>query len=191
MRMDPGRELDARTIVNEWDERRLAQLFQRYGEERYARQIARAIARRRAQGAAREHLRARGRRSNAVPVPARFGGGHPAKRVFQAIRIAVNDELASLDRALPPAWELLAPGGRLAAISSHSLEDRRVKRFLAALARGCVCPPDLPICACGRTPEAEPLTRRAVAPTTGEVAQNPRAASGRLRVARKLDGSEA
>ena len=99
----------------------------------------------------------------------------------------MNDELASLDRALPPAWEVLGPGGRLAAISFHSLEDRRVKQFLAGLARGCVCPPDLPICACGRTPEAEVLTQRAVAPTPGEVAQNPRAASGRLRVARKLE----
>ncbi len=98
----------------------------------------------------------------------------------------MNDELASLDRALPPAWELLAAGGRLGAIAFHSLEDRRVKRFLAALARGCVCPPDLPVCACGRTPEADLLTRRAVAPTPGEVAQNPRAASGRLRAARKI-----
>jgi 16S rRNA (cytosine1402-N4)-methyltransferase len=188
MRMDPTRELDARTVVNEWDERRLAQLFRSYGEERFARQIARAIGRRRSRGPIETTYELVETIKSAVPAPARFGGGHPAKRVFQAIRIAVNDELASLDRALPPAWELLAPGGRLGAISFHSLEDRRVKRFLAALARGCICPPDLPVCACGRTPEAELLTQRAVAPTPGEVAQNPRAASGRLRAGRKIAG---
>jgi 16S rRNA (cytosine1402-N4)-methyltransferase len=125
-------------------------------------------------------------------VRRRFGGGHPAKRVFQGVRIAVNGELDSLDRALPLAWELLRPGGRLAAISFHSLEDRRVKRFIADRARGCVCPPDFPVCVCGREPEAEVLTPRAVAPTAGEVAQNPRAKSGRLRVARRLTpGDEA
>jgi 16S rRNA (cytosine1402-N4)-methyltransferase len=191
MRMDTEQELDARTVVNEWDERRLAQLFRTYGEERFARQIARAIARRRATAPLETTYELVEAIKSALPAPARFGGGHPAKRVFQAVRIAVNDELASLDRALPPAWELLAPGGRLAAISFHSLEDRRVKRFMAGLARGCVCPPDLPICACGREAEAELLTQRGVAPTPGEVAQNPRAASGRLRAARKLDGSGA
>src|SRR6185369_12275074 len=113
----------------------------------------------------------------AIPVPARFAGGHPAKRVFQAIRIAVNDELAQLDAALPLAWDVLAPNGRFAGISFHSLEDRRVKRFLAARAQGCICPPDLPICVCGHEPEAELLTRRSVAPTPGEVAANPRARS--------------
>ncbi|HEX8053999.1 MAG TPA: 16S rRNA (cytosine(1402)-N(4))-methyltransferase RsmH, partial [Thermoleophilaceae bacterium] len=191
MRMDSEQELDARTVVNEWDERRLAQLFRSYGEERFARQIARAIVRRRAEAPLETTYELVEAIKSALPAPARFGGGHPAKRVFQAVRIAVNDELASLDRALPPAWDVLAAGGRLGAISFHSLEDRRVKRFLAALARGCVCPPDLPICACGRTPEADVLTQRAVVPTSGEVAQNPRAASGRLRVARKLEGDEA
>ncbi|HEX8647748.1 MAG TPA: 16S rRNA (cytosine(1402)-N(4))-methyltransferase RsmH [Thermoleophilaceae bacterium] len=191
MRMDTTRELDARTVVNDWDERRLAQLFRSYGEERFARQIARAIGRRRSRGPIETTHELVETIKSAVPAPARFGGGHPAKRVFQAIRIAVNDELASLDRALPPAWELLSPSGRLGAISFHSLEDRRVKRFLAALARGCICPPDLPVCACGRTPEAELLTQRGVAPTPGEIAQNPRAASGRLRAARKISGGEA
>jgi 16S rRNA (cytosine1402-N4)-methyltransferase len=186
MRMDPGQELDARTVVNDWDERRLAQLFRGYGEERFARQIARAIERRRRREPIETTNELVETIKSALPAPARFGGGHPAKRVFQAIRIAVNDELGSLDRALPPAWSVLRPGGRLAAISFHSLEDRRVKRFLAARARGCICPPDLPICACGRTPEAELLTQRAVAPTAGEVAHNPRAGSGRLRAARKL-----
>jgi 16S rRNA (cytosine1402-N4)-methyltransferase len=191
MRMDTTQDLDAREVVNTWDERRLAQVFQRYGDERFARRIAREIVRKRARAEIEttnelvEVIKA------AVPTPAHFGGGHPAKRVFQAIRIAVNDELGSLDRALPAAWGVLRPGGRLGAISFHSLEDRRVKRFLADRARGCICPPDLPICGCGRVPEAEVLTQRAVAPTPGEVAHNPRAASGRLRAARKLTSGEA
>jgi 16S rRNA (cytosine1402-N4)-methyltransferase len=189
MRMDPGQDLDARAVVNDWDERRLASAFQRYGEERYARPIARAIAARRE----REPFATTGDLAevikSAVPAPARFAGGHPAKRVFQAIRIVVNDELGSLERALPAAWELLRDGGRLAAISFHSLEDRRVKRFLADRARGCICPPDLPICACGREPEAELITRRAVVPAAAELADNPRSGSGKLRAARKLGGS--
>jgi 16S rRNA (cytosine1402-N4)-methyltransferase len=187
MRMDTEQELDAREVVNTWDGRRLAQLFQRYGEERYARQIARAIVRRRDRAPIDTTNELVDTIKNAVPAPARFGGGHPAKRVFQAIRIAVNDELGELDRALPAAWAVLRTGGRLGAISFHSLEDRRVKRFLADRARGCICPPDLPVCGCGRVPEAEVLTGRAVAPTSGEVAQNPRAASGRLRAARKIE----
>jgi 16S rRNA (cytosine1402-N4)-methyltransferase len=189
MRMDPGQELDARAVVNDWDERQLAQVFRRLGEEPNARRIAREIVRRRRSapilttGGLVEAIEA------ALPAAVRrkFGGGHPAKRVFQAVRIAVNGELDSLDRALPLAWGLLRPGGRLAAISFHSLEDRRVKRFLAERARGCVCPPDFPVCVCGRVPEAELLTQRAVAATAGELAQNPRAKSGRLRAARKLD----
>jgi len=118
---------------------------------------------------------------SALPAPAVFAGGHPAKRTFQAIRIAVNDELEQLDRALPLAWDVLGAGGRLGVIAFHSLEDRRVKRFLAARARGCICPPDFPVCACGRTPEAELLARRAVTPTPGEIAANPRSRSARLR----------
>jgi 16S rRNA (cytosine1402-N4)-methyltransferase len=187
MRMDPAQALDARAVVNDWDERRLASAFQRYGEERYARAIARAIVKRREQAPFETTGELAETIKSAVPAPARFGGGHPAKRVFQAIRIVVNDELESLDRALPAAWELLRPGGRLAAVSFHSLEDRRVKRFMADRARGCICPPDLPVCACGRTPEADLLTRRAVVPGAAEVADNPRASSGKLRAARKLE----
>jgi len=187
MRMDPEQELTAADIVNTWDERQLARLFREYGEERFAKPIARAIGR----GRARTPLETTNELVevivDAIPAPARFAGGHPAKRVFQAIRIAVNDELAQLDAALPRAWELLRPGGRFAGISFHSLEDRRVKRFLAARAQGCICPPDLPVCACGREPEAELLTRRSVAPTPGEVAANPRARSARMRAARKLE----
>ena len=190
MRMDPDRELDARAIVNGWDERRLAQLFRRYGEDPNARIIAREIVRRRE----KVPFETTGQLVDAVEsaLPAairrRFGGSHPSKRVFQAIRIAVNEELESLDRALPAAWALLRPEGRLAAISFHSLEDRRVKRFLAERARGCICPPDLPVCGCGRTPEAELLTRRAVAPSPGEIADNPRSRSAHMRAARRIDG---
>jgi 16S rRNA (cytosine1402-N4)-methyltransferase len=191
MRMDSGQALDAREVVNEWDERRLAQILRAFGEERYARRIARAIAARRAERPLETTNELVDTIKSAVPAPALFGGGHPAKRVFQAIRIAVNEELAALDRALPAAWSVLRPGGRLAAISFHSLEDRRVKRFLADRARGCVCPPELPVCVCGREPEAEVLTRRPVAPTQGEVAQNPRAKSGKLRAARRIDPERA
>jgi 16S rRNA (cytosine1402-N4)-methyltransferase len=193
MRMDPTQDLDAREVVNSWDERRLAQVLRRHGEEPNARRIAREIEHRRRRaplettGALVEAIEA------ALPAAVRrsFGGGHPAKRTFQAIRIAVNAELDSLDRALPLAWSVLREGGRLAAISFHSLEHRRVKRFLADRARGCICPPDLPVCVCGREPEAELLTRRAIAPTPGEIADNPRSKSGRLRAARRLGEGEA
>ncbi len=188
MRMDPDQELTASEIVNTWDDRRLARLLREYGEERYATQIARAIVR--ASGAASEltttHELVDVIKAS-VPVHAPFASGHPARRTFQALRIAVNDELAQLDAALPLAWDLLRAGGRFAAISFHSLEDRAVKRFLAARARGCVCPPDLPVCVCGHEPEAELLTRRAVAPTAGEIAANPGLSSAHLRAARKLE----
>jgi 16S rRNA (cytosine1402-N4)-methyltransferase len=187
MRMDPEQSLTAEEIVNTWDERRLARLLREYGEERYAAQIGRAIVRTRQREPLCTTQKLVDTIKTAVPVPAQFAGGHPAKRTFQALRIAVNDELIQLEQALPAAWELLAPGGRMAAISFHSLEDRLVKRFFAARARGCVCPPDLPICVCGHEPEAELLTRRAVAPTPGEVAANPRSRSAHLRAARKLE----
>ena len=183
MRMDPAQDLDAREILNTWDRRRLARTLREYGEERFADRIAGEIIRRRPLETTFELVDAI---TAAIPAPARFAGGHPAKRTFQAIRIAVNDELAQLEAALPLAWDVLRVGGRLAAISFHSLEDRRVKRFLAEKARGCICPPDLPVCACGRTPEAEPVFRRSVVPTPGEVADNPRSKSARLRAARKL-----
>jgi 16S rRNA (cytosine1402-N4)-methyltransferase len=183
MRMDPAQALTAAELVNTWDRRRLARVLREYGEERYAERIAGQIVRRRPLHTTFELVDAI---TAAIPAPARFAGGHPAKRTFQAIRIAVNDELAQLDAALPLAWDVLEVGGRFAAISFHSLEDRRVKRFLAERARGCICPPDLPVCACGRTPEAEPVFRRSVAPTPGEVADNPRSKSARLRAARKL-----
>jgi 16S rRNA (cytosine1402-N4)-methyltransferase len=187
MRMDPAQPLTAAEVVNTWDERRLARLLREYGEERYSSQIARAIGRARGRQEFASTQQLVDAIKTAVPIPAQFAGGHPAKRTFQALRIAVNDELTQLEEALPIAWDLLGTGGRLAAISFHSLEDRMVKRFLAARARGCVCPPELPICVCGREPEAELLTRRAVAPTPGEVAANPRSKSAHLRAARKLE----
>ncbi len=191
MRMDPGQELTAEEIVNTWERRRLAQALRQYGEERFADRIAGEIVRRRAVAPLRSTFELVDAITAAIPAPARFGGGHPAKRTFQGIRIAVNDELVQVDDALPRAWELLAPGGRLAVLSFHSLEDRRVKRFLADRTQGCICPPDLPVCACGRTPEAELVFRRSVAPTPEEVAANPRAKSARMRAARKLDPSAA
>jgi 16S rRNA (cytosine1402-N4)-methyltransferase len=187
MRMDPRQTLTAREIVATWDERRLARLLRQYGEERYAGQIGRAIVRERRRRELTTTQELVDVIVSAVPTPARFAGGHPAKRTFQALRIAVNDELGQLTEALPLAWEILAPGGRLAAISFHSLEDRIVKRYLVDRARGCICPPELPICVCGRQPEAELLTRRAIAPSPGEIADNPRSRSAHLRAARKLE----
>ncbi len=186
MRMDPSLERSAHELVNESEPRHLETIFRDLGEERYARPIARAIVRARQKAPIDSTIALVDVITRAVPAPARFAGGHPAKRVFQALRIAVNDELGQLDAALPLAWDVLRIGGKLGAISFHSLEDRRVKRFLVARAQGCICPPDLPICACGREPEAELVSRRAIAPSPGEVAANPRARSARLRGASKL-----
>ena len=186
MRMDPAQELSAREIVAQWDEQRLARTLRDFGEERHANAIARAIVRRRAEAPIETTLELVDTINPAIPAPARFAQGHPAKRVFQALRIAVNDELGQLDRALPLAWRLLREGGVLAGIAFHSLEDRRVKRFMSERARGCICPPELPVCVCGREPEAALIARRSIVPSAEEIAENPRAASARLRVARKL-----
>ncbi len=186
MRMDPSDEVSAADVVGTWSERELETIFRTYGEERYARQIARGIGRRRKEspiertGQLVDVVRA------SIPAPARFGEGHPAKRVFQALRIEVNHELESLEAGLPAAFDMLREGGRLAVISFHSLEDRIVKRFLRARARGCTCPPEFPVCVCGREPEARILTPRPVRPAAREVELNPRAASARLRVAAKI-----
>jgi 16S rRNA (cytosine1402-N4)-methyltransferase len=191
MRMDPDQELSAWEIVNRFDQRRLRAIMWELGEERHAGAIARAIVQRRSTRPLQTTLELVETINSAIPAPARFAAGHPAKRVFQAVRIAVNDELTQLEGGLPAAWQLLRPGGVLGAIAFHSLEDRRVKRFLAARARGCVCPPELPVCVCHRTPEAELRPRRAIVPSVVEVARNPRAASARLRAARKLDSEAA
>lgn len=187
MRMDPSLAVSAADLVNTASEQDLTRWFRAYGEERYAKPIARAIVRRRDDAPLRttgdlvEVIR------GAVPTPALFAGGHPARRVFQALRIAVNDELGILERALPAAFDVLAPGGRLAVISFQSLEDRMVKRFMRDRARGCICPPDMPVCGCGRVPEARLISPKAVKAVTGEIAMNPRAHSARLRVIAKVD----
>jgi 16S rRNA (cytosine1402-N4)-methyltransferase len=185
MRMDPSAEHSARDLVNEASERELTDIFRGYGEERYARQIAKAILRRRKQAPFERTGELVETIKGAIPAPARFGEGHPARRVFQALRIAVNDELASLEAALPAALETLRPGGRLAVISFHSLEDRIVKRFLRREERGCTCPPEFPVCVCGREPALRALNRKAIRPSSDELAANPRAGSARLRAAVK------
>ena len=185
MRMDPSDEVSAADVLADRNERELEAIFRRYGEERYARQIARGIVRRRGEspiertGQLVDVVRA------SIPAPARFGEGHPAKRVFQALRIEVNHELESLEAGLPAAVEMLRPGGRLAVISFHSLEDRIVKRFLRERARGCTCPPEFPVCVCGREPELRILTPKLLRPSAREVELNPRASSARLRAAIK------
>jgi 16S rRNA (cytosine1402-N4)-methyltransferase len=183
MRMDTRQKFTAADLVNEWPESRIAQVLRRFGEERHAGGIAREIVGRRPISTTSELVDAI---KAGMPASARFGAGHPAKRSFQAIRIAVNGELEALEEALPLAWSQLQVGGRFAAISFHSLEDRPVKQFLVAKARGCVCPPELPVCVCGHEPEAELLTRRAVSPGPEEAERNPRSRSAHLRAALKI-----
>jgi 16S rRNA (cytosine1402-N4)-methyltransferase len=182
MRLGADCPLTAEVLVNEWDERRLAGIIRRFGEDPYAARIAAAIVRARPVCDAAELA---GIIAAAVPAHARRGA-HPARRTFQALRIAVNDELGALADGLEAALSLLQPRGRIAVISYHSLEDRMVKRRFAAGATGCVCPPDLPVCGCGRTAALRLLTRRPLVPGEAEVAANPRARSARLRAAEKL-----
>jgi 16S rRNA (cytosine1402-N4)-methyltransferase len=187
MRMDQTTGRTAADLLATATEEELAGWMRTYGEERYAKPIARAIVRTRETRPIRctcdlvEVIR------GSIPTPALFAGGHPAKRVFQALRIVVNDELGILERGLERAFQMLAPGGRLAVISFHSLEDRMVKRFMQAKARGCVCPPDLPQCVCGRTPEAILALGKSQAPRKEELERNPRSHSARLRALVKAD----
>ncbi|MEV4423696.1 16S rRNA (cytosine(1402)-N(4))-methyltransferase RsmH [Patulibacter sp. NPDC049589] len=190
---DPGAATDddvpqisAAEIVATWDVPDLTRALRDYGEERYALKIAKAIVREREKAPIDTTGRLVDVVTGAIPTPARHVGGHPAKRTFQALRIVVNDELGQVDRALPAAWDLLGVGGRLAVISFHSLEDRRVKRFVSSLLRGCVCPPDLPVCVCGQEPQAEVLGKGGVVPAPEEQQQNPRSRSARLRGARRI-----
>lgn len=175
MRFDPDQPLTAADLVNRLPERELARLLREYGEEPRARAIARAVVRHRPVRTARQLARI------VEGAVGRRGRLHPATRTFQALRIAVNRELEVLEEGLREAVDLLAPGGRLAVLSYHSLEDRIVKRFLREMARGCTCPPDLPRCRCGRGPVLRPLTRKPVRPRPEEVRENPRARSARLR----------
>jgi len=185
MRFDTSRGVSAADLVNTLEERELADLLYHYGEERRSRQIARRIvaARERAPITRTSELA----RLVAVGVQGRPGGISPATRTFQALRIAVNDELGSLEAALPAALEILRPGGRLAVISFHSLEDRIVKRYFQAEEKGCVCPPELPACVCGRVPRLRILTKHPVVPSDDEQSGNPRSRSAKLRVAERLD----
>jgi 16S rRNA (cytosine1402-N4)-methyltransferase len=187
MRFDTGRGVPAAELLATLDANELTALFRRYGEEPKAGRIARAIveARREAPIETAEELAALVERV-VPPNPRQPRRTHPATRVFQALRIAVNEELEALEAGLAAAVDLLRPGGRLVVLSYHSLEDRIVKRFLAAERRGCVCPPELPVCVCGRNPRLRLLTRRSVTPTPEEVAANPRSRSARLRAAERL-----
>ncbi|HZC76399.1 MAG TPA: 16S rRNA (cytosine(1402)-N(4))-methyltransferase RsmH [Ktedonobacterales bacterium] len=183
MRFDMSQGQPAADLVNTLDEIELADLLWRYGEERRSRAIARRIVaqRRRAPIARTGELA----RLIASVMPGRPGGIHPATRSFQALRIAVNDELGNLEAALPRAVELLRPGGRIAVISFHSLEDRIVKQYFNEEARGCVCPPELPVCVCGRSPRLRVVTRHPITASAEELARNPRARSAKLRVAER------
>jgi 16S rRNA (cytosine1402-N4)-methyltransferase len=187
MRFDTSRGVPAAELLATLDTDELTALFRRYGEEPRAARIARAIveARRTAPVATAEELAALVG-SVVPPNPRQPSRTHPATRVFQALRIAVNQELEALEAGLAAALDLLRPGGRLVVLSYHSLEDRIVKRFIAAERRGCVCPPELPVCVCGRDPRLRVLTRRSVTPTTAEIVANPRARSARLRAAERL-----
>jgi 16S rRNA (cytosine1402-N4)-methyltransferase len=187
MRFDTQRGVPARELLASLDVNELTALFRRYGEEPKAGRVARAIvdARRTAPVATAEELAALVERV-LPPNPRQPRRTHPATRVFQALRIAVNEELDALEAGLAAALDLLRPGGRLVVLSYHSLEDRIVKRFLAAERRGCVCPPEIPVCVCGRNPRLRLLTRPSLTPTAEEIAANPRARSARMRAAERL-----
>ena len=186
MRMDRSEALTAAIVVNEWPQEELKRILWQYGEERYAPQIAAAIARRRADKPIGTTLELVEVIRGAMPAQALREKQHPAKRSFQAIRIAVNDELAAVDRMLQAAVPRLSPGGRLAVITFHSLEDRIVKNALAAFARGCTCPPDFPVCVCGKTPQVRLVNRKPILSVEAELNENPRARSAKLRLAEKL-----
>ena len=186
MRMDRSEGLTAADVVNGWPQEELKRILFQYGEERYAPQIAAAIARRREERPIETTLELVEVIKSAMPARALKEKQHPAKRTFQAIRIAVNDELASVERMLQRAVPRLNKGGRLAVITFHSLEDRIVKTGMASFARGCVCPPDFPVCVCGRTPDIRLVSRKPILPTPQEIEENPRARSAKLRVAEKL-----
>ena len=186
MRMDRAAGVTAADIVNSWSQEELKQLLFRYGEERCAPQIAGAIVRHRADKPIETTLELVEIIKGAMPPKALREKQHPAKRTFQAIRIAVNDELASVERMLQRAVPRLNRGGRLAVITFHSLEDRIVKTGLAGFARGCICPPDFPVCVCGRTPDIKLVHKKPILPSGREIEENPRARSAKLRVAEKL-----
>lgn len=186
MRMDRRSELDAYTVVNTYSYEALKKVIYNYGEERFAPKIASTIVARRE----KEEIKTTGQLvdiiKSAIPSAAREGGHHPAKRTFQAIRIEVNGELDAIEPTIRAATEILAPEGRIAIITFHSLEDRIVKQTYADLASGCNCPKSLPICVCGRKPKVNVLTKKPILPSDGEIEGNPRSRSAKLRVAEKI-----
>ena len=186
MRMNPGDSLTAREIVNTWPRETLRRVLFEFGEERYAPLIAAAIERRRERQPIETTLELVDVIRSAMPPQALREKQHPAKRSFQAIRIAVNDELSSVSDAMHAAIDRLNPGGRLAVITFHSLEDRIVKNAMQEAARGCTCPPDFPVCVCGKKPRIKIISRKPVVPNDRELAENPRARSAKLRIAEKL-----
>ena len=186
MRMDRTEGLTAADVVNTWSQEELRRILSQYGEERYAPTIAAAIVRRRQERPIETTLDLVDVIKSGMPARALKEKQHPANRSFQAIRIAVNDELSSVDRMLQAAIPRLNQGGRLAVITFHSLEDRIVKTGLAAFAKGCTCPPDFPVCVCGKTPDIKLLSRKPILPRAEEIAENPRARSAKLRAAEKL-----
>ena len=186
MRMDERAPLSARDVVNDWSQEELRRILYEYGEERYAPAIARAICRRREERPIETTFELVDIIKSAMPAAALREKQHPAKRSFQAIRIAVNGELDVLPPMLEAAADGLRPGGRLAVISFHSLEDRIVKKTMQELARGCICPPEFPVCVCGRKPKVKLITRKPIVSQEAELEDNPRARSAKLRVAERI-----
>ena len=186
MRMNSQDALSAETVVNTWPQEELKRILYTYGEERYAPQIAAAICRRREEAPIKTTLELVDIIRSAMPAAALREKQHPAKRSFQAIRIAVNDELGSVERLLEDAIDLLNPGGRLAIITFHSLEDRIVKTAMTAASKGCTCPPSFPVCVCGKKPKVKIISRKPIVASDEELERNPRARSAKLRVCEKL-----
>ena len=186
MRMNGEDALTAREVVNTWPQEELKRILYTYGEERYAPQIASAICRRREEAPIETTLELVDIIRSAMPAAALREKQHPAKRSFQAIRIAVNDELGSVEKVMADAIPLLNPGGRLAVITFHSLEDRIVKNAMAEAAKGCTCPPNFPVCVCGKKPQVKLISRKPIVSGAAELAENPRARSAKLRVCEKL-----
>ena len=186
MRMDNRNPKDAYAVVNQYSENELKRIIYEYGEERFAPKIASAIVRARAQAPIRTTGELVNIIKGAIPAAAREGGHHPAKRTFQAIRIEVNAELDVIRPAIEAAVDMLAPGGRVAVITFHSLEDRMVKTTFADLSKGCTCPRGLPVCVCGNVPRVHVNTRKPILPGDRELEENPRSRSAKLRIATKL-----
>ena len=186
MRMNSEDVLNADTVVNTWSYEELKRILYTYGEERYAPQIASAICRRREQNPIRTTLELVDVIRSAMPPAALREKQHPAKRSFQAIRIAVNDELGSVEKVMKDAIPCLAPGGRLAVITFHSLEDRIVKTSMAEASKGCTCPPEFPVCVCGKKPKVKLISRKPIVSGKKELDANPRARSAKLRICEKL-----